>query len=141
MQLNWFLKNFFFPLNINFIVYFMSPLLLMVVVIILWCIFPVFFNFVNFRFGGLFFFCFLSIRVYLLMGIGWGSNSNYSLIGAIRRIAQTISYEVSLFLIFLSLIFLISSYRLGRFFLFQDLIRLVYLRLFIFFCLMGFYFC
>lgn len=46
----------------------------------------------------------LSINVYPLIITGWASNRKYSLIGAIRGVAQTISYEVSLALIILSLI-------------------------------------
>lgn len=67
-------------------------------------------------FGGLFFFCCTSFGVYCLIGTGWSSNSNYALIGAIRGIAQTISYEVRMALIFLNLIFLINSYRLDFFY-------------------------
>lgn len=46
----------------------------------------------------------LRINVYPLILTGWASNRKYSLIGAIRGVAQTISYEVSLALIVLRLI-------------------------------------
>jgi len=46
----------------------------------------------------------LSVNIYPLMITGWASNRKYSLIGAIRAIAQTISYEVSLALIILRFI-------------------------------------
>jgi len=42
-----------------------------------------------------------SLGVYGTLGAGWSSNSKYSLIGAIRAVAQTISYEVSLTVIIL----------------------------------------
>jgi len=42
-----------------------------------------------------------SLGVYGTLGAGWRSNSKYSLIGAIRAVAQTISYEVSLTVIIL----------------------------------------
>lgn len=67
---------------------------------------------INFRYGGLFFFCCTRFGVYTLMGRGWSSNRNYALLGAIRGVAQTVSYEVSMALIFLSFIFLVSSYKL-----------------------------
>jgi len=44
------------------------------------------------------------------MGRGWSSNSNYALLGAIRGVAQTVSYEVRMALIFLSVIFLVGEY-------------------------------
>lgn len=46
------------------------------------------------------------------MMAGWSSNSNYSLLGGLRSVAQTISYEVSLALILLSFLVLISSLRI-----------------------------
>ena len=43
----------------------------------------------------------LAISVYGLLLGGWASNSKYRIIGAIRRVAQTISYEIILALIFM----------------------------------------
>jgi len=60
--------------------------------------------------GGYFFFCCTRFGVYTLIGSGWSSNSNYALLGAIRGVAQTISYEVRIALIFLSIIFLVGGY-------------------------------
>jgi NADH-ubiquinone oxidoreductase chain 1 len=61
--------------------------------------------------GALFFFCCTSFGVYTLLGRGWSSNSNYALLGAIRGVAQTISYEVAMALLFLSSIFIIGGYN------------------------------
>jgi NADH:ubiquinone oxidoreductase subunit H len=38
---------------------------------------------------------------YLHLGVGWASNSGYGIIGALRCLAQRVSYEVSLALLFL----------------------------------------
>jgi NADH-ubiquinone oxidoreductase chain 1 len=46
--------------------------------------------------------CCTSLGVYTVTVAGWSSNSNYSLLGGLRSVAQTISYEVSLALILLS---------------------------------------
>ena len=35
------------------------------------------------------------IGVYRVIVAGWSSNSNYALLGGLRAVAQTISYEVS----------------------------------------------
>lgn len=70
--------------------------------------------------GSLFFFCCTSFGVYTLLGRGWSSNSNYALLGAIRGVAQTISYEVAIALLFISRIFIIGSYNLRGFAVNQD---------------------
>ena len=47
---------------------------------------------------------------YMFLLIGWSSNSSYSMIGAIRVISQTLSYEVRFIIIILVLIILRESY-------------------------------
>lgn len=83
---------------------------------------PYYFNILRFRLGLLFFFCCSSIRVYVIMIAGWSSNSNYALLGGLRAIAQTISYEVSLALIILSSFFFIIDFNLIKFNLYQEYI-------------------
>jgi NADH-ubiquinone oxidoreductase chain 1 len=61
----------------------------------------------------------LRIGVYSVILAGWSSNSNYAFLGGLRAVAQTISYEVSLALILLSLIFLIGGYNFFYFLLLQ----------------------
>jgi NADH-ubiquinone oxidoreductase chain 1 len=58
---------------------------------------------------------------------GWSSNSNFALLGGLRAVAQTISYEVRLVLILLSVIFLILSYNFFYFSYFQELIWFIFL--------------
>ena len=41
----------------------------------------------------------LSLGLYPLLLAGWSSNRKYALVGAIRGVAQTISYEISLALL------------------------------------------
>lgn len=62
--------------------------------------------------GFLFFLCCLRLGVYTVILSGWSSNSNYSLLGGLRAVAQTISYEVSLALILLSRVILIIDFNL-----------------------------
>ena len=44
----------------------------------------------------------LSVGVYPLLLRGWASNSKYAILGSLRGVAQTISYEISLSLIIIS---------------------------------------
>lgn len=53
-----------------------------------------------------------SISVYILLYTGWSSNSKYTFIGAIRAIAQMISYEVSMGIIIMAVIILNNSLNL-----------------------------
>nr|YP_010274811.1 NADH dehydrogenase subunit 1 [Chrysopetalum debile]UJV31475.1 NADH dehydrogenase subunit 1 [Chrysopetalum debile] len=60
-------------------------------------------------FGVLMFLCISSINVYTTLVAGWASNSKYSLLGALRSVAQTISYEVSMSLILMSTLIIYCS--------------------------------
>lgn len=106
-----FIKEQFLPSNSNFLVYYFSPVFSLFIVLLIWSVIPFGGLLINFIFGGLFFFCCTSFGVYTLIGRGWSSNSNYALLGAIRGVAQTISYEVRIALIFLSVVFLVGQYR------------------------------
>jgi len=63
----------------------------------------------------LIFFCVLRVGVYRILGAGWSSNSKYALLGGLRSVAQTISYEVRLALIFISYIVIVMRYDLNTF--------------------------
>jgi len=72
--------------------------------------------------------------VYSMIGSGWASNSNYSLIGAIRGVAQTVSYEASLSVIFVGLILFVASFDLMEVCLAQKYVLFLVILLPIFFC-------
>lgn len=52
-----------------------------------------------------------SMTVFGVLLAGWSSNSKYSLIGALRSVAQSISYEAVLTTLVLSIIIAYSSYN------------------------------
>ena len=54
----------------------------------------------------------LRLNVYPLLGSGWGSNSKYATLGALRAAAQTISYEISLAFILIRFIVFWDGARL-----------------------------
>lgn len=99
------------PLISNYYIYYFSPVFNLFVSLFLWICMPFLTLFLNFDFRVLFFLCCSSLGVYTVMVAGWSSNSNYSLLGGLRSVAQTISYEVSLSLILLS--FLVLIFRLN----------------------------
>nr|YP_010564476.1 NADH dehydrogenase subunit 1 [Pisidia serratifrons]UZA47092.1 NADH dehydrogenase subunit 1 [Pisidia serratifrons] len=100
---------------VNFIPFYMSPVMSLFFALLVWVVFPCSFGLLDFNMGVLFFFCILSVSVYSMMSAGWSSNCKYSMLGGLRAVAQTISYEVSLALILLCYIILIESFNLKMF--------------------------
>nr|YP_009406965.1 NADH dehydrogenase subunit 1 [Typhlatya mitchelli]ASA39488.1 NADH dehydrogenase subunit 1 [Typhlatya mitchelli] len=97
------------PIFSNFIPYYMSPVFSLFVALLSWVVIPYDMGFISFSMGVLFFLCCTSLGVYTTMSAGWSSNSKYSLLGCLRAVAQTISYEVSLALILLSFLMLVGG--------------------------------
>nr|BAJ24568.1 NADH dehydrogenase subunit 1 [Neohirasea japonica] len=114
-----FVKESILPNISNYFPYYFSPIFNLFLSLIIWIIIPYFSNIFCYKLGVLFFLCCASLNVYSIMIAGWSSNSNYALLGSLRSVAQTISYEVSLFLILLSFIILTGSYCLIDFYYFQ----------------------
>nr|AWB98432.1 NADH dehydrogenase subunit 1 [Culex aff. dolosus CJForm PGF-2018] len=114
-----FTKEQTYPLLSNYIFYYFSPIFSLFLSLLIWMCIPYLIKLYSFNLGVLFFLCITSLGVYTVMVAGWSSNSNYALLGGLRAVAQTISYEVSLALILLSFIFLIGDYNFLNFYLFQ----------------------
>nr|WAM61662.1 NADH dehydrogenase subunit 1 [Neptis soma] len=106
----------------NYFSFYFSPIVSFMLSLMIWLMIPYMFNMIVFNMGMLFFLCCTSIGVYTLLIAGWSSNSNYSLLGGLRAVAQTISYEVSLSLILMSSIMLIMNFNMIKFYDYQNLI-------------------
>nr|YP_008757607.1 NADH dehydrogenase subunit 1 [Occasjapyx japonicus]AEV44872.1 NADH dehydrogenase subunit 1 [Occasjapyx japonicus] len=107
------------PLLTNYYPYYFCPVLALFVSLVVWVVFPFETMAIGFELGVLFFLCCMSLGVYSVLGAGWASNSKYALLGGLRAVAQTISYEVSLALILLSFVFLVEGYDLCLFSVYQ----------------------
>nr|UZT67447.1 NADH dehydrogenase subunit 1 [Prosaspicera validispina] len=114
-----FSKELFLIKNLNFMFYLISPIMSMMIMLMLWLTLPFYYNLYYFDLNILMFLCFLSMGVYTMMMSGWSSNSMYSMLGSIRSIAQTISYEVSLILIIMTNLMLMESFNIMDLFKFQ----------------------
>ena len=101
----------------NIVVFWIAPILSFLLMILAWSIFPSFYSYYSLTLRGLFFLCITRLQVYTLLGAGWRSNSKYALLGSLRGVAQTISYEVSLIFI---LFFPCSLEHRYKWLLFQD---------------------
>nr|AHN91475.1 NADH dehydrogenase subunit 1 [Gymnodiptychus pachycheilus] len=92
-----------------------TPMLALTLAMTLWAPMPMPLPVTDLNLGILFILALSSLAVYSVLGSGWASNSKYALIGALRAVAQTISYEVSLGLILLSAIIFSGGYTLQTF--------------------------
>nr|AXA45366.1 NADH dehydrogenase subunit 1 [Mitromorpha fischeri] len=98
------------PTMANHSLYFLAPIFSFILALLLWQLYPSMSSSSYFKWGVLFFLCVSSLNVYGTLLAGWASNSKYALLGSLRAIAQTISYEVSMALILLFPLFLVSSF-------------------------------
>nr|QXU60320.1 NADH dehydrogenase subunit 1 [Pternistis swainsonii] len=103
-----------------------TPILALLLALTIWVPLPLPFPLTDLSLGLLFLLAMSSLTVYSLLWSGWASNSKYALIGALRAVAQTISYEVTLAIILLSTIMLSGSYTLSTLATTQEPIYLIF---------------
>ena len=118
-------KEFFFIDKMNLYLYYFRVILILFLSITVWLIYPFIFNVYSIKIGILYLLRVLRMGVYPIIIGGWASNSNYSILGAIRSISQSVSYEVRLFLTIFSVILLIESYSLLELYKFQYYIKFI----------------
>nr|YP_001531177.1 NADH dehydrogenase subunit 1 [Stylephorus chordatus]BAF91448.1 NADH dehydrogenase subunit 1 [Stylephorus chordatus]BAF91474.1 NADH dehydrogenase subunit 1 [Stylephorus chordatus] len=97
-----------------------TPLLALTLALTLWAPMPMPFPTTDLNLSILFVLALSSLAVYAILGSGWASNSKYALVGALRAVAQTISYEVSLGLILLGTIIFSGGFTLQTFSITQE---------------------
>lgn len=114
-----FTKEQILPIFSNSLIYYFCPVFSLFLSLFIWFCLPFLVKIYSFSLGVLFFFCCISFGVYLVILAGWSSNSLYALLGSLRAIAQTISYEVALVIILISILFIINSFNLIYFEVFQ----------------------
>lgn len=96
--------------------FFVAPILSFVVSLFVWvCVFSLA-GFVDFKLSVLLFLCCASLGVYGVVFSGWASNSKYALLGGLRAVAQTISYELILSFLFFVFSLFFFSYRFSFYF-------------------------
>nr|YP_007624462.1 NADH dehydrogenase subunit 1 [Bambusicola fytchii]ACR44366.1 NADH dehydrogenase subunit 1 [Bambusicola fytchii] len=103
-----------------------TPILALLLALTIWIPLPLPFPLADLNLGLLFLLAMSSLTVYSLLWSGWASNSKYALIGALRAVAQTISYEVTLAIILLSTIMLSGNYTLSTLAITQEPIYLIF---------------
>jgi NADH-ubiquinone oxidoreductase chain 1 len=91
-----FSKEIVLPSTSNLNQYLISPLCALIIVLITFISIPLKELIMSIRISILFIYIIISINIYPVLISGWASNSKYALIGALRAVAQTVSYEVRL---------------------------------------------
>nr|AYP41253.1 NADH dehydrogenase subunit 1 [Melarhaphe neritoides] len=117
------------PTMANYSPYFAAPVFSFILALLLWQLYPSLYSLGYFKWGILFFLCVSGLNVYGTLLAGWSSNSKYALLGSLRAIAQTISYEISMALILLFPLFLVSSFSFVEMKEAQSLIWLAFLMI------------
>ena len=107
-----FIKETLKPSTASPYLFFFAPFLFLTLALLLWKFMPVLSPALDLQLSLLLVLGVSRLSVYAVLGSGWASKSKYSLIGAIRAVAQTVSYEISLALILLSLILFSRSFNL-----------------------------
>nr|YP_010554632.1 NADH dehydrogenase subunit 1 [Hydromanicus huapingensis]UYO79252.1 NADH dehydrogenase subunit 1 [Hydromanicus huapingensis] len=124
-----FSKEYYLPLKSNFLFFLFCPIFSLGLSLMVWLLMPYLEGLGFLSLGFLMFLCFLSLGVYMIMMAGWSSNSNYALLGSLRAIVQTISYEVSLIFLFLCVILLIMDFNLVNLISYQKNIMFFFLMM------------
>ena len=128
-----FSKEIITPCPSNFFQYFLSPFFALLFVMAIYFLFP----FKEIRFSithsTMFIYIILSLNVYPVLISGWASNRKYALVGSLRAVAQTVSYEVRLALI---LIFFFSL-RISLTLYSSNTINRIWIKIIVFVPLIG----
>ena len=100
------------PFSRNFYIYLWSPMASLCLVLIIWRTLPALLGNLSFKYRIIVILLVIRFGVYPLLLSGWASNRKYALLGSLRGVAQTISYEIRLALIMLVFLVYLKSYEL-----------------------------
>lgn len=120
-----FTKEPLWPLTSSASIFIIAPILALSLALTIWIPLPIPYPLININLGVLFILAISSLAVYAILWSGWASNSKYALIGALRAVAQTISYEVTLAIILLSVLLLNGSFTLSTLIITQEHLWLI----------------
>nr|YP_009113387.1 NADH dehydrogenase subunit 1 [Cyclemys pulchristriata]AFA33930.1 NADH dehydrogenase subunit 1 [Cyclemys pulchristriata] len=121
-----FIKEPIYPLNSSITLFTFSPIMALTLALLIWLPLPMPFPLADLNLGLLFLISISSFMAYSILWSGWASNSNTPLMGALRAVAQTISYEVTLGIILLSTILFSGGFNMQTFMTTQEPMYLVF---------------
>nr|YP_008080680.1 NADH dehydrogenase subunit 1 [Naemorhedus goral]ACI24523.1 NADH dehydrogenase subunit 1 [Naemorhedus griseus]AFO38050.1 NADH dehydrogenase subunit 1 [Naemorhedus goral]AGZ03546.1 NADH dehydrogenase subunit 1 [Naemorhedus griseus]AMB49015.1 NADH dehydrogenase subunit 1 [Naemorhedus goral]AWD84333.1 NADH dehydrogenase subunit 1 [Naemorhedus goral] len=121
-----FIKEPLRPATSSVSMFILAPILALGLALTMWIPLPMPHPLINMNLGVLFMLAMSSLAVYSILWSGWASNSKYALIGALRAVAQTISYEVTLAIILLSVLLMNGSFTLSTLIITQEQVWLIF---------------
>ena len=107
-----FTKEIVYPKLSNIFQYLISPFCGLIIVLITCILVPLKEIILPSRITIIFLYIIIRINIYPVLISGWASNRKYALIGALRAVAQTVSYEVCLALILIFYLCLTGRIRM-----------------------------
>ena len=109
-----FLKETIIPSSADTFLFLIAPLITFVLSLVAWGVVPLGPSMVlsDLPAGILYIFMVSSLEVYGVILAGWSSNSRYAFLGALRTVAQMISYEISIGFIIISVVLVSNSLNL-----------------------------
>nr|NP_007095.1 NADH dehydrogenase subunit 1 [Didelphis virginiana]P41304.1 RecName: Full=NADH-ubiquinone oxidoreductase chain 1; AltName: Full=NADH dehydrogenase subunit 1 [Didelphis virginiana]CAA82677.1 NADH dehydrogenase subunit 1 [Didelphis virginiana] len=115
-----FIKEPLRPMTSSISMFTIAPTLALTLAFTIWTPLPMPNALLDLNLGLLFILALSGLSVYSILWSGWASNSKYALIGALRAVAQTISYEVTLAIILLSIMLINGSFTLKNMLITQE---------------------
>nr|YP_006702474.1 NADH dehydrogenase subunit 1 [Trichuris ovis]AFK81047.1 NADH dehydrogenase subunit 1 [Trichuris ovis] len=106
------LKSAIKPYQLNFLLFSFIPAINLMLLIIFWSAVPFIYTWTNFPLSGMFIIVLLGMMGFNIMITGWAANNKYALFGSLRSMTQSISYEIALSLVILSILCLKNSLHL-----------------------------
>lgn len=105
-------KEVFYVLKSNQYLYYFCPVMRFGIILIIWLIYPFITNIYFINYSILIIILLIRVGRYVILIMGWVSNSVYSILGALRSVSQVLSYEVRFIFIIMIFILLRERYSL-----------------------------
>jgi NADH-quinone oxidoreductase subunit H len=107
-------KELITPKDVDRWVYLAAPIIIFLPVLLSFLVIPFSKNLIirDMNVGVLLILAFAALSVLAILMAGWASNNKYSVLGAIRSVAQNVAYEIPLLITLMSIILMVGSFSL-----------------------------
>jgi NADH-quinone oxidoreductase subunit H len=108
-------KELITPRDVDRPVYLLAPIVVFLPVLLSFLVIPFSQTLIirDMNVGVLLILAFASLTVLAVLMAGWASNNKYSVLGAIRSVAQNVAYEIPLLITLMSIIIMVGSFSLA----------------------------